>query len=96
MPTARRRSSPIIVQEKIEILTPNVGSYLSKPMIDNEKIYSSYDVHLMLNARAGVEISEYEMQTLLTCWRLHRRVFGDVEQTGYTKEEVDDFLNYAY
>ena len=65
-------------------------------MKEDEKIYSSYDVHQMLNERVGEEISEYDMRTLQECWRLHRRIFGDVEQTGFTKEEVDDFLNYAY
>lgn len=61
-----------------------------------EKEYSTYEVHRMLEERAGKEISEYDMRTLMECWRLHRRIFGDVEQTGFTKEEADDFLNYAY
>lgn len=61
-----------------------------------EKEYSSYDIHQMLNARAGEEISEYDMRTLLDCWRLHRRIFGNAEQTSFTKEEADDFLDYAY
>ena len=61
-----------------------------------EKEYSTYEVHQMLNERAGEEISEYDMRTLMECWRLHRRIFGDVEQIGFTKEEADDFLNYAY
>lgn len=63
-------------------------------VLDNE--YSTYEVHQMLNERAGEEISEYDMRTLMECWRLHRRIFVDVEQTGFTKEEADDFLNYAY
>lgn len=64
--------------------------------VKNDKEYSAYDVHQMLNERAGKEISEYDMRTLLECWRLHRRIFGDVEQTGFTKEEAQDFLAYAY
>ena len=67
-------------------------------MIDqnNSKEYSSYDLHQMLNARAGEEISEYDMRTLLDCWRLHRRIFDNSEQTGFTKSEALDFLEYAY
>ena len=65
-------------------------------MEQEEKCYSSYDVHQMLNERAGEEISEYDMRTLLECWRLHRRIFDHTEQTGFTKAEADDFLNYAY
>ncbi len=61
-----------------------------------EKEYSTYEVHQMLNERAREEISEYDMRTLLDCWRLHRRIFDNREQSGFTKEEVDDFLNYAY
>lgn len=64
--------------------------------MENEKIYSSYDVHLMLNARAGKEISEYDMRTLMECWRLHRRIFDNTEPTGFTKSEAQDFLEYAY
>ena len=61
-----------------------------------EKEYSSYDVHQMLNQRAGHEISEYDMRTLIDCWRLHRRIFDNTEQTGFTKSEAQDFLEYAY
>jgi len=65
-------------------------------MEQEEKCFSSYDLHQMLNERAGEEISEYDMRTLLECWRLHRRIFDYTEQTGFTKEEVQDFLEYAY
>lgn len=65
-------------------------------MEQEEKCYSSYDLHQMLNERAGEEISEYDMRTLLECWRLHRRIFDNTEQTGFTKEEAQDFLEYAY
>ena len=61
-----------------------------------EKEYSTYEVHQMLNARAGKEISEYDMRTLLDCWRLHRRIFDPSEPTGFTREEAADFLEYAY
>lgn len=61
-----------------------------------DKEYSTYEVHQMLNERAGKEISEYDMRTLMACWRLHRRIFDNAEQTGFTKEEADDFLAYAY
>ena len=77
----------------------NGVNYLSEPMSEeknNDKEYSSYDVHLMLNARAGEEISEYDMRTLLDCWRFHRRIFDNTELTGFTKSEAQDFLNYAY
>lgn len=82
-------------------MTPiqNGVNYLSKPMSEeknNDKEYSSYDVHQMLNARAGQEISEYDMRTLLDCWRLHRRIFDYTEQSKFTKEEAQDFLEYAY
>jgi len=60
------------------------------------KEFSTYDVHQMLNERAGKEISEYDMRTLMDCWRLHRRIFDNAEQTGFTKSEAEDFLNYAY
>ena len=60
------------------------------------KEFSTYDVHQMLNERAGKEISEYDMRTLMDCWRLHRRIFDNTEQTGFTKEEAHDFLEYAY
>ena len=60
------------------------------------KEFSTYDVHQMLNEKAGKEISEYDMRTLMDCWRLHRRIFDNTEQTGFTKEEAVDFLNYAY
>ena len=63
---------------------------------NNDKEYSSYDVHQMLNARAGEEISEYDMRMLLDCWRFHRRIFDSTEPTGFTKSEAQDFLNYAY
>lgn len=65
-------------------------------MNEDEKVYSTYDVHQMLNARAGEEISEYDMRTLLDCWRLHRRIFDPSEPTGFTKSEAQDFLEYAY
>ena len=65
-------------------------------MEQEEKCFSSYDLHQMLNERAGEEISEYDMRTLLECWRLHRRIFDNTEQTGFTKEEAQDFLEYAY
>lgn len=61
-----------------------------------EKEYSSYDVHQMLNERAGEEISEYDMRTLLDCWRISKKIYDHTEQTGFTKEEVQDFLDYAY
>jgi hypothetical protein len=61
-----------------------------------DKDYSTYDLHQMLNERAGEKISEYDMRTLLECWRLHRRIFSDVEQTGFSKEEALHFLEYAY
>lgn len=65
-------------------------------MEQEKKCFSSYDLHQMLNERAGEEISEYDMRTLLECWRLHRRIFDNTEQTGFTKEEAQDFLEYAY
>lgn len=65
-------------------------------MEQEDKCFSSYDLHQMLNERAGEEISEYDMRTLLECWRLHRRIFDNTEQTGFTKEEAQDFLEYAY
>ena len=61
-----------------------------------EKEYSTYDVHRMLEERAGEKISEYDLRTLMDCWRLSRREFDKSEQSGFTQEEVDDFLAYAY
>ena len=60
------------------------------------KVFSTHEIHEMLNERAGKEISEYDMRTLMDCWRLHRRIFDNAEQTGFTKSEAEDFLNYAY
>lgn len=61
-----------------------------------EKEYSTYEVHQMLEERAGEKISEYDLRTLMDCWRLSRREFNKSEQSGFTQEEVDDFLAYAY
>ena len=61
-----------------------------------EKEYSTYEVHQMLEERAGEKISEYDLRTLMDCWRLSRREFDKSEQSGFTQEDVDDFLAYAY
>ena len=62
-----------------------------------EKIcYTTYEVHLMLNDRAGEKISEYQMRTLLDCWRISRKIAKNVEKTGFTRSEAKDFLEYAY
>ena len=63
---------------------------------DEEKQYSTYDVHLMLNARAGEEIPEYRLRTLMECWRISKGLSDEEEQNGFTKAEADDFLAYAY
>ena len=61
-----------------------------------EKQYSTYEVHLMLNARAGEEIPEYRLRTLMECWRLSKGLPDTEEQTGFTETEAKDFLQYAY
>lgn len=63
---------------------------------DEEKQYSTFDVHLMLNARAGEEIPEYRLRTLMECWRISKGLQEEEEQNGFTKAEADDFLAYAY
>ena len=63
---------------------------------DVEKQYSTFDVHLMLNARAGEEIPEYRLRTLMECWRISKGLPETGNQSGFTKAEADDFLAYAY
>ena len=57
--------------------------------------FSSFELHQMLNHRAGREISAYEMKTLISCWRISKGL-SDEEQSGFTRVEVDEFLKYAY
>ena len=64
--------------------------------MDDEKQYSTYDVHLMLNARAGEEIPEYRLRTLIECWRISKGLPDTEVQSGFTKSEADDVLHYAY
>ena len=62
----------------------------------SKKMYfSSFEVHQMLNHRAGREITAYEMKTLICCWRISKGL-TDEEQSGFTRVEVDEFLKYAY
>ena len=64
--------------------------------MDKEKQFSTYDVHQMLNARAGEEIPEYRLRTLMECWRISKGLPEADDQNGFTKAEADDFLAYAY
>ena len=57
--------------------------------------YSTYEVHRMLEERAGEKISEYNLRTLMECWQISRGLPTE-EMSGFTKAEADDFLNYAY
>ena len=58
-------------------------------------IYTSFELHRMLNHRAGREITAYEMKTLICCWRISKGLTDEV-QSGFTRMEVDEFLKYAY
>ena len=53
MPTARRKSLPIIVLKKIETQIPSGANYLIKPMSDTKKIkkYKKRDLRLTLEQR---------------------------------------------
>jgi len=64
--------------------------------MNEEKLFSTFEVHLMLNARAGEEIPEYRLWTLMECWRIRRGLPDNHGQNGFTKAEADDFLRYAY
>jgi len=61
-----------------------------------EKQFSTFDVHLMLNARVGENIPEYQLRTLMECWRISKGLPRTEEQNGFTKAEAEDFLAYAY
>ena len=63
--------------------------------MSKKMFFSSFELHQMLNHRAGREITAYEMKTLISCWRISKGL-SDEEQSGFTRVEVDEFLKYAY
>ena len=65
-------------------------------MKEDKQVYSTFEVHMMLNTLAGETIPEYRLRTLMECWRISRGRPGEEEQNGFTPEEADDFLAYAY
>ena len=64
-------------------------------MNDEEKVYSTYDVHLMAEKRCGRELSNYELATLISCWRIKHGLPDEVQE-GFTLQEAADFLAYVY
>ena len=64
-------------------------------MRDEEKVYSTYDVHSMAEERCGRKLSNYELDTLIACWRIKQGIH-DGMQDGFTLRETADFLAYIY
>lgn len=57
------------------------------------KAFTTHDVHLMAEERCGRKLSNYELATLISCWRI-KHGLPDEPQEGFTLQEVADFLGY--
>jgi len=64
-------------------------------MEEEKKCYTVYDVHAMAEERCGRRINNYELATLISCWRIKRGLPDEVQE-GFTIQEAADFLAYMY
>lgn len=61
-----------------------------------ENKFTAQEVHEMLNARAGWEVSAKHFHILVICWRKHRHVTAKGRKEMFSIKDAQDFLHYAY
>jgi len=64
--------------------------------MSNVTMISAYELHQMLNARAGRQIPSRDFDVLVICWRKHRHVNVHGKLKTISLRLAQDFLKYAY